>query len=110
MFAEKKRMEAEEEANKKAYERDAFDIFDNEDDEDAELVKMLPKEKKELPIIKHLRGTKNVCKVSERSERALMRLLNYIFPLNSFDSLHSFCSCFIKNAHNLASLGAESVR
>jgi len=40
--------------------------------------------------------------VSERSERALIIQLNSY----SFDSLHSFCSCFIKNAHNLASLGA----
>ena len=32
------------------------------------------------------------------------------FPLNSFGSLHSFRSCFFKNAHNLASLGAERRR
>jgi len=32
-------------------------------------------------------------------------------PLNSysFDSLHSFCSCFIKNAHNLASFCSAQV-
>ena len=105
-------------------------LVDVQQDSSAIVDSIISQYQRDLMQLIFLGDASNRNKVSERSERALMKarilamdpakwlqtatflslpLSLLTHSIRIFDSLHSFCSCFIKNAHNLASFCSAQV-